>query len=321
MKRNLISLCLALSLTAVPSLTAGSALAAGLEEQFPAIQEYPGYADVRESDWFSPYAVLCYETGLITGSGAGFEPYRQMTVGEAAAMAARLREAVTGDPIPFATPRPGETLPWYFSYINYLTSHGVTGLDRPEDAATRTLFLGLLAAVLPERLLAPINAIPSLPDTDNPDVLTFYRAGILTGTDRYGTFRGENPLTRSEGAAMVSRVVRETLRSSFTPADYTLFSASGLTPGDVLFRSGGIAVTAEDYLPAALALIQELEQACADQGLTFNWFNTYGEETFLDYVKSSAMAGLGVTPEMAAAAWERLDLQVFYSRYLDLTQT
>ena len=52
-------LCAALCLS--PALAVG-------EEKFPAVNVYPGYADVKETDWFYDTAKLCYEIGLMTGT-------------------------------------------------------------------------------------------------------------------------------------------------------------------------------------------------------------------------------------------------------------
>ena len=65
-------------------------------------------------------------------------------------------------------------------------------------------------------------------------------------------------------------------------------------------------------------LIGELEAACHSAGLEFNWFNTYGEKTFLDYVKTTAMEHFGVTRDMGTELYQKLDIQVFYSKLLDL---
>lgn len=307
MKRTILALALCLALTLTP------AMAAGVEDKFPAVNQYPGYADVPGGIWYEEYAKLSYETGLITGSAIGFEPERNMKMGEVAAISARIVEAVTGDAIPAPVPNPA--LPWYQHYVDYWERHGFSLTEDMEADATRQNFVGLLSAALPGDLLAPINAVTKLPDSDREDVLRLYNAGILTGTDKYGTFTGDKPLTRMEGAAMVSRVVRESLRMPFSPADYTPFTAAGLAPGDVLFAGGK---TAGDYLPAVLALIDTLEAQCAKDGIAFNWFHTVGEQTFLVYVKETALSHLGVTEETGNESFRALDLQVFYSRYLDL---
>lgn len=305
--KRITALCLTLALCVSP------ALAAGVEDKFPAIKEYPGYADVPAGIWYEENAKLCYEVGLITGSAVGFEPGRNMTMGEVAAISARILEAVTGETIPMPTPNPN--LPWYQHYLDYLTAHGITGLEKPEATATRGEFIALLSAALPDELLTPVNAVTALPDSSAPAVLKFYNAGILTGTDKYGTFAAQNSLTRQEGAAMVSRVVRESLRKSFVPADYTPFTAAGVKPGDLFFAGG---VTAERYLDTALAHIAALEASCKTQGIEFNWFNTVGDKSFLDYVKETTLSDLGIDKKAGTDLFTNFDLQVFYSRYIDL---
>ena len=204
----------ALALSA--ALLAGTALAATPEEIFPDQYEYPGFIDVDPDAWYADAARVCATAGLMQGTGQGFAPDEILTVGEVAAIAARMNAATTGDPIPMATPKEGETLPWYFSYVHYLEALGIAVPD-PEEAATRQEFFTLLAAVVPEDMLSPINTIEALPDTDDADVLRFYSAGILTGVDRFGTFAGDKTLTRAECAAMIARVARTELRVSFVP--------------------------------------------------------------------------------------------------------
>lgn len=297
------------------ALCVSPALAAGVEDKFPARDEYPGYADVPAGAWFEAGAKLCYEVGLMNGTPSGFQPERNMTAGEVAVISARILEAVTGEAIVYYEPKPGETLPWYFSQEEYLKRHDVALPVNLEADATRGDFLSLLSAVLPDELLTSINTITALPDSSDPAVLKFYSAGILTGTDKYGTFAGDKPLTRQEGAAMVSRVVREGLRKSFVPADYSPFTAAGVKPGDVFFEGG---VTAERYLDAALAHIAALEASCKAQGIEFNWFNTVGEQSFLEYVKAQALLDLGVDKKAGTNLFTSFDLQVFYSRYIDI---
>ena len=166
-------------------------------------------------------------------------------------------------------------------------------------------------------MLAPINTITALPDSTDPDVLRFYNAGILTGVDSWGTFAADKSLTRMETAAMVARVARTELRQSFTPADYTPFAAAGLKPSDVLFTNG---TTAGAYLPYVQELIDGLEADCAAQGMEFNWFNTVDGISFLDYVKNTALTHFGVTAKEGTDLYKNFDVQVYYSRYLDLKQ-
>ena len=205
MKKQLIALALS------TALLAGSAAAIAPEEAFPAVNTYPGFADVAGSAWYAATVQTCYEVGLMTGTGAGFAPDQVLTVGEVAAIAARMNEAITGEAIPVSD----SALPWYTSYVDYLEKLGVAVPD-PVKQATRQEFIAMLAAVVPEDMLTPINQITALPDTADAAVLSFYNAGILTGVDDWGTFAPDKTLTRAETAAMVARVARPELRERFT---------------------------------------------------------------------------------------------------------
>ena len=144
MKQQLIALALS------TALLAGSAAAIAPEEAFPAVNTYPGFADVAGSAWYAATVQTCYEVGLMTGTGAGFAPDQVLTVGEVAAIAARMNEAITGDSIYLVD----STLPWYASYVDYLEKLGVEVPD-PVKQATRQEFIAMLAAVVPEDMLTP----------------------------------------------------------------------------------------------------------------------------------------------------------------------
>lgn len=78
--------------------------------------------------------------------------------------------------------------------------------------AIRYTFASQLDAVvdLPRRFEVPV--IPDLSREDFPQVFRLYEAGILGGTDNYGTFTGGGELTRAEAAVMAARVLDESLR-------------------------------------------------------------------------------------------------------------
>ena len=99
------------------------------------------------------------------------------------------------------------------------------------------------------------------------------------------------------------------------PADYDPFTAAGLKPSDVLFTTG---VTAGQYLPYVQGLIDGLEADCAAAGMEFNWFHTVDGVEFLDYVKDTALSHFGVSAKDGTEAYKNFDVQVYYSRYLDL---
>ena len=62
------------------------------------------------------------------------------------------------------------------------------------------------------------NVIPDVKLTDSygEAVYKLYRAGILTGSDAEGTFNPQNPISRTEVAAIVTRMADVTLRQSVT---------------------------------------------------------------------------------------------------------
>lgn len=228
------------------------------------------FEDVKEGDWFAPYVTVCAENGLMNGTGDGnFSPGGTITVAEVAAIAARMRESVTGEPIPSVTPQPGESLPWYQKYVSYLTSNGVAVPD-PSKNAARQDFISLLVAVTPTEELPAINAITSLPDTADEGVLAFYNAGILTGVDDLGTFAPERTLTRSEAAAMIARVVDPGLRLPFVPAQPQPARPSAPSDslgGDVVMTVNGQGVTRPELEEWINAVAYHVDS------LLFNYYN------------------------------------------------
>ena len=314
MNRKLIALGLSLALT----LTGAPALAVSADNAFPSLNTYPGYADVPAGSWFESSAKICYETGLITGSDKGFEPYRTMAVSEAAAIAARMAEILDGGDGLFENPAGS---PWYTGAVDYLKGLAkddamvLSLLSQPDQTVTRLGFLKLLSAALPADQLTAINSITSLPDTADADVLRFYNAGILTGVNEYGMFAGSNTLTRSEAAAMVARVAREELRTTFSPTFDAVVWASLDVPDTVYFQGNGKTVTSRDYLKAVLTAVSTL-------GSDFLWNEQHASGvTNEEWVENTAMSALGVTKDMATQQYKDLVLLVCYSRSLDLGGT
>jgi len=62
------------------------------------------------------------------------------------------------------------------------------------------------------------NAIPDVKMNDAfaDEIYTFYRAGILTGSDAKGTFHPDSSIKRSEVAAILIRMYDTTARQSVT---------------------------------------------------------------------------------------------------------
>ena len=306
------------------ALCLGSAWAVG-EDKFPATQTYPGYADVKEDDWFYDNAKLCYEIGLMKGTNLGFEPGKDLTTAESITLAARVGAALRGDEIPAAAP--GEE--WYRPYVEYLQAVATSDSTSAESSAlapslpwndtahpaNRELFLYFLFLAVDgqQDAFPAINQISSLPDRSDDIVLSFYNWGILTGVDKYGTFAGTKTLTRAEAAAMVSRIARPELRLTFVPLDYSPFTAAYMTPDTVVFSSG---LPAREYLTAVNNAIAAWEAALGDE---FNWHYVWTDgKTVLAHVKEDTLTALGVTEAMGTQAYEDFDVQVYYARLIDL---
>lgn len=332
---HLPALALALVLTYTPALAAEAdgavpvLTSAGADLLLPAVNAYTGFADVSEDDWYYQGVRTCVESGLMNGTGEGvFTPGGVMTVSEAAAIAARLRETITGEAIPAPVPDPSR--PWYDPYVSYLTQNGVAVPD-PTAASTRTQFFGLLAAVATDELLAPVNAIDALPDVDAGDpVLDFYNAGILTGVDEDGTFAGDRTLTRAECAAMVARLADPSQRKvgvvpttpgrpgvdeptpSATPAPSPAPEppAPSTAPGQsadgsaTVLTVNGQAVSRDEFVGMLNGLIYDVDYNLYRQGTRLDWTADYGvgnlKKFFLDQAVSSAVRGAVLDAQAAA---------------------
>lgn len=322
MKRRLFALLLALCLGLGLSCPAG---AAGVEELFPSARPFPGYRDVDASAWYADDARICYETGLLEGDKGMFSPERTMNLAQAATLAARIQDILAGGDGNVDAPQ-GQL--WYRVAVDRMKDlaqeagdlRTLSRLSAPLSPATRADFFSLLAlAIGGKDLLEPVNTVDYLPDSDDPQVLAFYRAGILDGKNKYGSFRGALTLRRSEAAAMAARLVRPELRLkvSLTPLP-DLCRAAGVLPETVFFR-GAKQVTALEYLTAAYEQIAALEEQCRAQELEFSWNLTLDGVPLTRAVKENTLSALGVTADSGTEDYRALDLQVFYSRYLDLT--
>lgn len=224
MKRYHLPYCFVLlfSLLCLPA-TAGAANAS--LDHFQLNRSYSAqFADVSHSDWFAASIQSAYELGLMNGqSTERFAPSGNVTLAEAAAMAARLHCIYHTSAEDF----PPSGTRWYDPYLHYLTQNGIwsvpaAGLDR---AATRAQFVTILNSAFDDSALAPINSmtgftIPDVaPTADAADaVYRFYSAGILTGEGADHAFSPNAAITRAQAAAVVTRMAVPSLR---VPIDFS----------------------------------------------------------------------------------------------------
>ena len=180
----------------------------------------PGqFSDVALDGWYTPYVAQVYELGLMQGNGVGgFCPGGNVTLAETAALAARLHSLYFRGSAEF---RQGE--PWYQVYLDYCRKNGILNTDFADydQPATRRQFAAILAAAFPANALPEMNLIADgeIPDVapgaeNAAEIYRLYRAGILTGNDKQGTFLPDTGIRRSEVAAVIIRMALPAERKS-----------------------------------------------------------------------------------------------------------
>ena len=184
-------------------------------------EDFPFY-DVDSNDWFYEPVKSAWQNDLIDGVTARyFKPERSLTVAQAVKLAAALHQKQS---VGFVTLQNGGTH-WYDNYVNYAVANGLIEAAYQSKSAetmnapvTRAEFVHILSKLLnAER----INTVDNIPDVKSGDayaeeIFAFYRAGILTGSDRLGTFHPESSLKRSEAAAILVRLYDASQRQYIT---------------------------------------------------------------------------------------------------------
>ena len=189
------------------------------------------FTDVASNSWYYNNVKTAYELGLLNGTTTTtYSPNSDITVAEVQALVARIHSIyynTTIEPVGGA---------WYTQYIEYCSKYidnEICSMAYMEDdgtilankPASRTYFAYLMYASIPSYEYVQINNIPDgkLLDVDtiafghdvDKRIYTLYRAGILSGSDVYGTFNPDSNITRAEVAAIVSRIVDPSQRKQF----------------------------------------------------------------------------------------------------------
>ena len=213
MKRRIISFILAFVL--MLGLIPGAAVSAAGD--FP-------FKDVAENAWYYTAIDSARKTGIIAGMSASeFAPNNNITLAQAVTFAARMSQyAETG-----AVTIKNDPDIWYMSYVNYCSNKGIIDPKNYEgrwgNAATRAEMVEIFHACMPESSFKAINTVDNnaIPDVGIRDkaaaeIYSFYRAGILTGSDAAGNFLPDTNIKRSEVATIISRMLYPEQRKSLT---------------------------------------------------------------------------------------------------------
>ena len=187
----------------------------GSDEDFP-------FYDVDSDDWFYESVKSAWANELIDGVTARyFKPDSTLTVAQAVKLAAALHQKQS---VGFVTLQNGGTH-WYDNYVNYAVANSLIeaayqskSAEDMNKAVTRAEFVHILSKLLNAGTINTVNNIPDVKSGDAyaDEIFAFYRAGILTGSDRLGTFHPESSLKRSEAAAILVRLYDATQRQYIT---------------------------------------------------------------------------------------------------------
>ncbi len=194
-------------------------------DRFVKVQSYTEgrFSDVSAGNWFASGVQSAYELGLMKGnSETTFNPNGDMTIAETLTIACRIHDIYHGSNTDFSGGSP-----WYQPYIDYAIQNGIIrdGVYPDYSAkAKRFQFANIIYASLPSETWTVLNSVTELPDVKSTDwfsstVFALYNAGILTGSDQYGTFNPHSTIKRSEIATIATRVAVPSSRISFTLQD------------------------------------------------------------------------------------------------------
>lgn len=212
-------LCLILIILLAPSVFA---VDSGLLN-FQKIFEYtPGkFSDVKSDSWYAENVKVAYELGLVQGnSETTFNSTGNITLAETLALACRLHRIYNTGKTDFE-----QGVPWYQVYVDYAIANCIIDtneLSNYNSTATRSQFASILAACIPKSALTEINTVDddAIPDVaitaqHSNEIYMLYRAGILTGNDKAGTFTPNSNIQRSAVATIVTRMADESMRQFF----------------------------------------------------------------------------------------------------------
>jgi hypothetical protein len=287
MKKRILSLLLAIALIII--VLPASALAAGsLDNFYKANDYYSGlFYDVPSGAWYEAYVEAAYEYDLVNGKSTNtFEPGSNLKISEAVKIAACIHSIYYYGYADFTNGSP-----WYQTYVDYAVDNGIIASSdyaySYDDYCTRADFAYIFANALPSDALWLINDIY---DGDIPDVLlaywygpsvyALYQAGVLTGSDEYGTFNPDSYISRAEVATIATRMVDSAYRQYITSGghigsvyggDYysenesndSMYLANYIYVGDTCY--GILGIYDEDYYCFDLSYSAYMYIACVPQ--------------------------------------------------------
>lgn len=175
------------------------------------VYEQVVFDDVPQDVWYAEYVYSAVDCGLVQGKGEGrFAPNDNMTYAEAITLAARMSMAIYDVEDPGAA----STGAWYQPYVDYAKTAGIPWQWADYNAkTTRADYVHIFYAAMPSEEYLSYNTVAdgAIPDVSmqHPyagEIYTFYRAGILAGSDSAHNFKPTDSIKRSEVAAILCRM-------------------------------------------------------------------------------------------------------------------
>lgn len=212
----ILALCMVCTLLPVSALATGASL-----DNFQKTLTYtPGqYADVPATNTFSENVKAAYEYNIMQGYGTTFGVSKDITRLASIIIACRLNCIYNYGVNNITDTYTGSTQE---IHLQYAKDHGIfCDFDNVSKSATRAEFAAILSSALPEAALASINTVEdnAIPDVDinvdhADDIYRLYRAGIINGSDKKGTFYPNSNITRGAACAIATRMCDTSLRKS-----------------------------------------------------------------------------------------------------------
>ena len=206
------------------------------------------FTDVEPTSWYYHDVDKAWIMDLINGRTATtFAPDANMTYAEAVKLAACMHQKYTTGSVTLEVGSPT----WYATYVDYAKANSILSQDYAWNKnATRADYVDIFSRALPDEALAAKNSIAgnSIPDvkSDHPQaaaIYKMYRAGIVIGSDKDGTFHPDSNIRRCEVAAILTRMMDPAARQDLTLGEETVPDLKiTAQPKDVTVAEGGEAV-------------------------------------------------------------------------------
>jgi len=182
------------------------------------------FVDVPESQWYYQWVKGANQMGLINGVDAThYKPDNNMTYAEAIKLAACMNQKYNTGSVTLTN----GTVNWYDTYVDYCMENGIISQNYASvinKNIDRQTYAAIFAKCLPSKALKAKNTIPdeSIYDVNKTNenynaIYTLYRAGIVNGNDSYGAFNPYSSIKRSEVAAILNRMMDESVRVGAPP--------------------------------------------------------------------------------------------------------